>query len=87
MEWWEPAQLEAPDERAVRLEQVRLLARAIAALSEQQRRVLVLLYVHDMSFSEVGSALRVSKVAAWKAHQRALDILAAELAAMGMKRG
>lgn len=72
--------------RAERIQLVRALARAIAALDERQRRILVLVYVHEMSFSEVGERLAVSKVAAWKAHRRALDILASELAAMGVTR-
>ncbi len=77
---------DGPFEQALRAEHARLIARAIAALSDRQKRVLVLIYVNDMSLSEAGTALDVSKVAVHKAHHRALNILARELAEMGLNR-
>lgn len=77
---------DGPFEQAAKREQARILARAIAALSERQKRVLVLIYVDELSFCEAGSVLEVSKTAVWKTHQRALDILAAQLAKMGITK-
>ncbi len=73
-----------PFEQTLRREHSRLIARAIAALSDQQQRVMVMIYVHDMSLAQAGAALEMSKVAVHKAHHRALDILAREFEKMGV---
>ena len=81
-----PAEEEGPFERAVRRERSRILRQALLSLSATQKRVLVLIYLDDMSLAEAGEILHVSKVAVWKTHQRALAILAAKLAELGLRQ-
>lgn len=75
---------ESPYDLAVRHERARIIARAVSRLSLRQKRVLVLIYVHDLSFADAGAVIGVSKVAVWKAHRRILERLAADLATQGI---
>lgn len=75
---------ESPYDLAVRHERARIIARAVSRLTDRQKRILVLIYVHDLSFADAGAFLDVSKVAVWKAHRRILEQLAADLAAQGL---
>lgn len=84
--WFDRPEEDGPFEIAARREQARILARAIATLTEQQKRVLVLIYVEDLSFAEAGVRLEVSKVAVWKTHGRVIDKLARKLSEMGIDR-
>lgn len=79
MEWWEAPEYESPEERAAVRERARLIAWAIASLSSKQRKLLVLRYVHDLSFVAIGAQFEVSGAAAFKMHARVLRILATRL--------
>lgn len=75
---------ETPFDRAAAIERARIVAWAIASLSDRQRLLLVLRYVHDEPFSAIGAALDVSAVAAFHMHARTLARLSAALQSRGI---
>ena len=71
-----------PFDLAVAAERARIVATALATLSDRQKQILVWIYVEDLSCAEVGQRLNVSKVAIWKLHRRILNTLAEQLSAL-----
>jgi RNA polymerase sigma factor (sigma-70 family) len=71
---------ETPFDRAAALERARIVASAIAALSDRQRLLIVLRYRYDLSFSAIGTRLEISAPAAHHLHARAIARIAEHLA-------
>lgn len=66
------AQAPGPHSAAVAAEREAVLRRALDALDESQREVLLLHYVEDLSLAEVGEVLQITADAARMRHFRAL---------------
>jgi len=63
-----------------------LLAQAIAALPETERRIIVLYYQHDLMLKEIAEVLSVTKSRISQLHARALFRLRAHIATLTAKR-
>jgi DNA-directed RNA polymerase specialized sigma24 family protein len=74
----------SPFERIVAQERRRLVAEWCERLTGRQRYLIRLRYHHDLTFYQIGMAMRISDEAAMKMHRRALDELEAQARAAGI---
>jgi DNA-directed RNA polymerase specialized sigma24 family protein len=70
-----PARRSSPSMAAIRRERSVLLADAIAQVSPEQRRVLVLHGLQGVAIAEVATAMQKSEAATWKLWARGLKSL------------
>ena len=76
---WLPSEASSPEQQVVAKDQVRLVWKAVKALSERQRTVFVLRHVEEMDISEIASTIGLSEGTV-KAHlSRAMVRVRAEL--------
>lgn len=61
-----------------------LLARAVSGLTREHRRILILRYQDDLTFSEIAQQLGVTEVSAHQMHSRALARLKQSCARLGL---
>lgn len=86
MEWLSPREPDQPDALAILAERQRLINEAGRALTQKQRLVLLYRYVGGMSYAEIGKELRVTKVAVFGIHERAIAVMERELGEMGISK-
>jgi RNA polymerase sigma factor for flagellar operon FliA len=68
----EPAHEETPEAAALEKELKERLAAALAQLTPKERRVLELVYYHDLNLSECAAVLGVTPSRCWQLHRRAV---------------
>lgn len=90
-ESWKPVPLVAPgpspSAHAIRREQEESLERALAGLSEEQRRIITMRHRDHMQFGEIGKQMNLSEDAARKVWSRAVEELKRRLGGSSDVRG